>query len=64
MQRTQFHAKIMKNDLKLTDFLKRNFYFETGGVHNNTKHLPTDIPIVNTASMDGLVEWMIGLQKY
>jgi len=32
MQRTQFRAKSAKNDLKPTDFLKRNFYFETEGV--------------------------------
>ena len=32
MQRTQFRAKSEKNDFKLTDFLKRNFYFETEGV--------------------------------
>jgi hypothetical protein len=32
MQRTQFHAKSAKNDLKPTDFLKRNFYFKTEGV--------------------------------
>ena len=29
MQRMRFHAKITKNDLKATDFLKYNFYFET-----------------------------------
>ena len=29
MQRTQFHAKSAKNDLKPTNFLIRNFYFET-----------------------------------
>jgi hypothetical protein len=29
MQYTQFCAKNAKNDLKPTDFLKRNFYFET-----------------------------------
>jgi hypothetical protein len=29
MQCTQFHAKSAKNDLKPTDFLKRNFCFET-----------------------------------
>lgn len=33
MQRTQFCAKSAKNDLKPTDFLKRNFYFETEGVY-------------------------------
>jgi hypothetical protein len=32
MQRTQFRAKSAKNDLKPTDFLERNFYFETKGV--------------------------------
>ena len=32
MQHTQFHAKNVKNDLKPTDFLKRNFQFETEGV--------------------------------
>jgi hypothetical protein len=32
MQRTQFHAKSAKNDLKPTDFLNCNFYFETEGV--------------------------------
>jgi hypothetical protein len=31
MQCTQFCAKSAKNDLKPTNFLKRNFYFETGG---------------------------------
>ena len=35
MQCTQFCAKSAKNDLKSTDFLKRNFYFETEGVGNN-----------------------------
>ena len=28
----QFHAKSAKNDLKPTDFLKHNFYFEMEGV--------------------------------
>jgi hypothetical protein len=32
MQRTQFRAKSAKNDLKPTDFVQRNFYFETEGV--------------------------------
>ena len=32
MQRTQFRAKSAKNDLKPTNFLKRNFYFEMEGV--------------------------------
>ena len=32
MQHTKFRAKNAKNDLKPTDFLKRNFYFETEGV--------------------------------
>ena len=32
MQCMHFHAKSAKNDLKTTDFLKRNFYFETEGV--------------------------------
>ena len=32
MQHTQFRAKNAKNDLKPTDFLKCNFYFETEGV--------------------------------
>jgi hypothetical protein len=32
MQCTQFCAKSAKNDLKPTNFLKRNFYFETEGV--------------------------------
>ena len=32
MQCMQFRAKSAKNDLKPTDFLKRNFYFETEGV--------------------------------
>ena len=31
-QRTQFCAKSAKNDLKPTDFLKHNFYFEMEGV--------------------------------
>ena len=35
MQRMQFRAKSAKNDLKPTDFLKHNFYFETEGVCNN-----------------------------
>jgi hypothetical protein len=34
MQRTQFRAKRAKNDLKPTEFLKRNFSFETKGVYN------------------------------
>ena len=34
MQRTQFHAKSAKNDLKPMDFLECNFYFETEGVHD------------------------------
>ena len=32
MQHTQFRVKSAQNDLKPTDFLKRNFYFETEGV--------------------------------
>jgi hypothetical protein len=32
MQCMQFHAKSAQNDLKATDFLKCNFYFETNGV--------------------------------
>ena len=32
MQRTSFRAESAKNDLKPTDFLKRNFHFETEGV--------------------------------
>ena len=32
LQRTQFRAKSAKNDLKPTDFLRLNFYFETEGV--------------------------------
>jgi hypothetical protein len=32
MQRMQFHAKSVKSDLKPTNILKRNFYFETEGV--------------------------------
>jgi hypothetical protein len=32
MQRTQFRAKSANNDLKPTDFLKCNFYFEIEGV--------------------------------
>jgi hypothetical protein len=32
MQRTQFRAKSAKCALKPTNFLKRNFYFETEGV--------------------------------
>ena len=31
-QRTQFRAKSAKNDLKPTDLVNRNFYFETEGV--------------------------------
>jgi hypothetical protein len=34
MQCTQFHAKSAKNDLRTTNFLKRNFCFETDGVLN------------------------------
>jgi hypothetical protein len=34
MQRTQFCAKNAKNDLKPTNFLKRNLYFEMEGVHS------------------------------
>ena len=33
MQCTQFCAKSVKDDLKPTDFLKRNFYFEMEGVY-------------------------------
>jgi hypothetical protein len=32
-QRMVFHAKSVKSDLKPTDFLNRNFYFETEGVY-------------------------------
>jgi hypothetical protein len=32
MHCTQFCAKSAKNDLKPTDFLKRNFYFETESI--------------------------------
>ena len=32
MQCTPFRAKSVKNDLKPTYFLKRNFYFKTEGV--------------------------------
>jgi hypothetical protein len=32
MQRMQFRAKSAKDDLKPTDFLKRNFCFEMDGV--------------------------------
>jgi hypothetical protein len=35
MQRTQFRAKSVKNDLKPTNFLKRNYYFEMKGVLGN-----------------------------
>ena len=35
MQRKQFRAKSAKNDLKPTNFLKLNFYFETEGVTNS-----------------------------
>jgi hypothetical protein len=34
MQCTPFRAKSAKNNLKPTDFLKRNFYFEMEGVHH------------------------------
>ena len=37
MQRMQFRAKSVKNDLKPMDFLKCNFYFETEGVTNSAK---------------------------
>jgi hypothetical protein len=33
IQRTQFRAKNVKNDLNPTDLVKRNFCFETEGVH-------------------------------
>ena len=33
-QRMQFRAKSAKNDLKPTDFLNHNFYFETEGVYD------------------------------
>jgi hypothetical protein len=32
IQRTQFRAKNVKNDLNPTDLVKLNFYFETEGV--------------------------------
>ena len=35
MQLMQFRAKSVENDLKPTDFLKRNLYFETEGVQTN-----------------------------
>jgi hypothetical protein len=37
IQRTQFRAKNVKNDLNPTDLVKRNFCFETEGVHYTTK---------------------------
>jgi hypothetical protein len=45
MQRTQFCAKNVKNDLKPMDFLKRNFYFETEGV------LIRDLPLTTLQSL-------------
>jgi hypothetical protein len=42
MQCTQFRAKSAKNDLKSTDFLKRNFCFEPEG---------------DKLHMDGLQKW-------
>jgi hypothetical protein len=39
IQHTQFRAKSAKNDLKPTDFLKRNFYFETEGVNVRSSHI-------------------------
>ena len=39
MQCTHFHAKSAKNDLKPTNFLKRNVYFEMEGVNENYGHL-------------------------
>jgi hypothetical protein len=36
MQCTQFRAKSAENDLKPTNFLKCNFYFETEGVRHYT----------------------------
>ena len=36
MQRTQFRAESVKYDLKPTDFLKYNFYFETEGVQSSS----------------------------
>jgi hypothetical protein len=35
IQRTQFRAKNVKNDLNPTDLVKRNFCFETVGVSGN-----------------------------
>jgi hypothetical protein len=39
MQRMQFRARSAKSDLKPTDFLKRNFYFETEGVCIYNRHI-------------------------
>jgi hypothetical protein len=39
IQRTQFCAKNVKNDLKPTDSLKRKFYFETEGVSHKIYNL-------------------------
>jgi len=36
MQHMQFRAESAKNDLKPTNFLKRNLYFETEGVSSKS----------------------------
>ena len=44
MQCMQFRAWSAKNELKPTDFLKRNFYFETEGVHISLSGSPGHPP--------------------
>jgi hypothetical protein len=39
MQHMHFHAKSVKNDLKPTNFLKRNFCFEMEGVQSDSSLL-------------------------
>ena len=43
MQRKLFRAKSAKNNLKPTDFLEHNFYFEMEGVLNNDKSVNSGI---------------------
>jgi hypothetical protein len=39
VQRTQFRAKNVKNDLNPTDLVKRNFCFEMEGVTNMYRNI-------------------------
>ena len=50
-QRAQFRAKSAKNDLKPTDFLNRNFYFETEGVFH--MYMPTTSLPIGTFQVKG-----------